>query len=55
MSKTSTNDAVKKVLFQSDCSATAANILQLLMAHFKEPLTGVVIQTDVRFIIKSLF
>ena len=46
-----TNDAVKAVLYKIDCSVTAANILQVLMAHFKEPLDALVIQTDVRYIL----
>lgn len=44
-----TNDKVKGVLYRTDCSVTASNILQLLMAHFKEPLDALVIETDVRF------
>lgn len=47
-----TNNDVKDVLFRTDCSVTASNILQVLMAHFKEPLDALIIQTDVRL---SLF
>lgn len=43
-----TNDDVKAVLFRTDCSVTVSNILQVLMAHFKEPLDALIIQTDVR-------
>ena len=51
-----TNDAVKAVLSNIDCSVTAANILQVLMAHFKEPLDALVIQTDVRlYVLKDCF
>ncbi|KAK0155310.1 Sterile alpha motif domain-containing protein 3 [Merluccius polli] len=42
-----TNDDVKAVLFKTDCSVTVPNILQVLMAHFKEPLDALIIQTDV--------
>uniref|UniRef100_A0A3Q2CQ11 Si:ch211-111e20.1 n=1 Tax=Cyprinodon variegatus TaxID=28743 RepID=A0A3Q2CQ11_CYPVA len=44
--KNPTNDDVKNVLFRTDCSVTASNILQVLMAHFKEPLDALIIQTD---------
>ncbi|XP_029907498.1 uncharacterized protein LOC115359266 [Myripristis murdjan] len=42
-----TNDDVKAVLSSTDCSVTVSNILQVLMAHFKEPLDALIIQTDV--------
>ncbi|KAK0134928.1 Protein ALP1-like [Merluccius polli] len=42
-----TNVDVKAVLFKTDCSVTVPNILQVLMAHFKEPLDALIIQTDV--------
>ncbi|KAJ8364568.1 hypothetical protein SKAU_G00133990 [Synaphobranchus kaupii] len=42
-----TNDDVKAVLYKTDCSMTASNILQVLMAHFKEPLDALIIQSDV--------
>lgn len=42
-----TNDVVKAVLFRTDCSVTALNILQILMAYFKEPLDALIKETDV--------
>ncbi|XP_036973995.1 uncharacterized protein LOC119030475 isoform X2 [Acanthopagrus latus] len=42
-----TNADVKAVLYRSDCSVTALNILPVLMAHFKEPLDALIIETDV--------
>lgn len=42
-----TNDVVKAVLFRTDSSVTALNILQVLMAYFKEPLDALIKETDV--------
>lgn len=51
-----TNDGVKAVLHRTDCSASASNILQALMAYFKEPLDALIIETDVRLsLLQCLF
>ena len=51
-----TNADVKAVLYRSDCSVTALNILPVLMAHFKEPLDALIIETDVRLsLLQCLF
>lgn len=51
-----TNDDVKAVLYRTECSVTALNILRVLMAHLKEPLDARVIETDVRLsLLQCLF
>ena len=51
-----TNADVKAVLYRGDCSVTALNILPVLMAHFKEPLDALIIETDVRLsLLQCLF
>ncbi|KAL0972824.1 hypothetical protein UPYG_G00195200 [Umbra pygmaea] len=39
-------EKVKAVLYRAGCSLTAPNIIQLLMAHFKEPLDALIIEAD---------
>ncbi|XP_032365428.1 uncharacterized protein LOC116680827 [Etheostoma spectabile] len=41
------NEDVKAVLYRAGCSVTAPNIIQLVMAHFKEPLDALIIEADV--------
>lgn len=52
--KNQTND-VKAVVSRSHLSVTASNILELLMAHFKEPKTALLIETDVRLSLLQFF
>lgn len=48
-----TNDDVTAVLYRTDCSVTALNILPVLMAHFKD---AHIVETDVRLsLLQCLF
>lgn len=49
------SDDVKTILYKTDCTVTASNILQVVMTDFKEPIDAFVIETDVRSLLQFIF